>query len=86
MSTALKTGGAAGPSGLDASSWKHLCTSFQSSPDLCSALSSLSRRLCTSYVDPADLYPSHLIAIDKQPGVRPIGVGEVVRRIIGVVI
>ena len=83
----LKINGSAGPSGLDAAAWKRLCTSFQSSSvDLCSALASLTRRLCTSYVDPSGLYPllaSRLIALDKLPGVRPIGVGEVVRRLMG---
>ena len=83
----LKINGSAGPSGLDAATWKRLCTSFQSSSvDLCSALASLTRRLCISYVDPSGLYPllaSRLIALDKLPGVRPIGVGEVVRRLMG---
>lgn len=40
LSSALKTSGSVG---LDASSWKCLCTSFQSSSDLCSALSSPGR-------------------------------------------
>ena len=36
---ALKSTGSAGPSGLDASAWKRLCTSFQkSSKNLCNAL------------------------------------------------
>ena len=39
---ALKSTGSAGPSGLDASAWKRLCTSFQkSSKNLCNALASL---------------------------------------------
>ena len=47
---------------------------------------SLSRRICTEYVDHAGLQPiltSRSIAIDKPPRDCPIGVGEVVRRIIG---
>ena len=34
--------GAAGPSGLDAAAWKHLCTSFKkASSDLCDSLASI---------------------------------------------
>ena len=86
-SLVMQTNGSAGPSAMDAAIWKRLCSSFQtSSSDLCSALSSLARKIGTSYVDPSGLYPllaSRLIAVNKMPGVRPIGVGEVVRRIIG---
>ena len=49
----LKTDGAAGPSGIDAAGWRHLCTSFQSaSADLCSSLASVARQIAVSYVDP----------------------------------
>ena len=82
---ALRTRGAAGPLGLDALGWRRLCISFQgASNDLCDGLASVARRLCTSYVDPAGiaaLVAARLIALDKNPGVRPIGVGEVIRRI-----
>ena len=78
----LKTSGAAGPSGLDAAAWCRICTSFQrASSDLCDALSAVARRLCATFVDPAGLsafVSCHLIALDKCPGVRPIGVGETV--------
>jgi hypothetical protein len=83
---ALHTFGAAGPSGSDASCWKRLCTAFKrASDDLCLALSQFSKRLCTSYVDPVCLSPwlaCRLIALNKDPGVRPIGICEVVRRIV----
>ena len=78
--------GAAGPSGLDCSAWKRLCSSFKSaSSDLCEALASFAKRISTTFVDPKGLkafVACRLIALDKCPGVRPIGVGEVVRRII----
>ena len=52
---------------------------------MCKGLALVARRLCTSFVDPAgisDLVAGRLIALDKNPGVHPIGIGEVVRRII----
>ena len=84
---ALHTQGAAGPSGLDALSWRRSCTAFgQKSNDLCAALAAVARRISTTFIDPSTLltYTScRLIPLDKCPGVRPIGIGEVVRRIIG---
>ena len=86
-SVALQISGAAGPSGADARSWRLYCTSFGStSADLCHAISAFGHRICTSYVDPTGLtaYTAcRLIPLDKNPGVRPIGVGEVLRRIVG---
>ena len=85
-SAALNTKGSAGPSGLDAHCWRRLCTSFHSASwDLCHSLASLAKRLCTSFVDPKGLsafLACRLIALDKCPGVRPIGVCETARRII----
>ena len=87
QSTALKTEGAAGPSGLDAAAWRRLCTSFKSgSTELCDALAAVARRICTTYVDPSSLtafVACRLIALDECPGVCPIGSDEMVRRIIG---
>ena len=85
-SAALKVSGAAGPSGLDAHEWRRLCTSHRgASRNLCSSLASVARRLCSSFVDPISAGPllaSRLIALDKHPGVRPIGIGDTSRRII----
>ena len=53
---------------------------------LCNALAAVPRRLYTEYVDPTPLYAMiacRLISLDKRPGVRPIGVCETARRIIG---
>ena len=84
--TVLKMDGAAGPSGLDAAAWKRICTSFKTaSSDLCKSIASTARRLCSEYVDRtciSALVACRLIALDKCPGVRPIGVGETVRRVI----
>ena len=86
-SAVLRTFGAAGPSGIDAKGWRRMCTSFHSaSKALCDALALVARRLATSYVDPEGLEPftaCRLIPLDKCPGVRPIGITEVARRIVG---
>ena len=76
----------AGPSGVDAYEWRRLCTAFKgASTDLCHSLALMAQRLCTSYVDPKCVSPllaCRLIALDKSPGVRPIGIGDTARRII----
>ena len=85
-SASLSTTGAAGPSGLNAHCWRRLCTSFHAaSRDLCYSLALFARRLSTTLVDPKGLSSflgCRLIALDKCPGVRPIGVCETVRRIV----
>ena len=84
-SAALRMKGAAGPSGLDAYCWRRMCTSFKAaSNDLCHSLALFAKRLATSFVDPNGLsafLACRLIALDKCPGVRPIGICETVRRI-----
>ena len=86
QSAALKTSGAAGLSGLDAYCWRRLCTCYgTASSDLCQALADVAKRLCTSYIDPACIAPfvaCRLIPLNKNPGVRPIGIGDTARRII----
>ena len=64
------------------------CKSFKrSSKNLCESIATLTRRLCTEFVDPLtieSIVVSRLIPLDKSNGeVRPIGVGELIRRIIG---
>ena len=84
---ATRMSGAAGPSSADARDWRRYCCSFQRySDDLCDSLASVARKLCTTLVDPKGLeafVAGRLIALNKKPGVRPIGVGEVCRRIVG---
>ena len=85
---AKKVNGAAGPSGGDASLWHRLLCSkqFKKKPaDLCQALAVLSRKLNTETISPQHLrgfVAGRLIPLDKQPGVRPIGIGEIPRRIV----
>ena len=87
---ALRTKGWGGPSGIDANGFKRILASKsfkKSSSNLCDALATLTKRLCTEYVDPGSIeaiIANRLIPLDKGEGaVRPIGVGEVIRRIIG---
>ena len=49
-------------------------------------MAGVTRRLCTEYVDPGaigSLTACRLIALNKNPGVQPIGVAETLRRIMG---
>ncbi|CAB4007611.1 Hypothetical predicted protein, partial [Paramuricea clavata] len=85
---ALRTKGSGGPSGVDANGFRRMlaCKSFkQSSTRLCEVIARMTKTLCTQYIDPTTieaLIASRLIPLDKGEGaVRPIGVGEVIRRI-----
>ena len=87
---ALRTKGSGGLSGVDANGFLRMlaCKSFKkSSMNLCDSLATLARPLCTEFVDPLTIEPilaSRLNSLDKgNKDVRPIGVGEVISRIIG---
>ena len=87
QSMALKTDGAAGPSGIDAYGWRRLLAFFQrESTALCEAVAMVARWICQQFVDPAALQgftACRLVALDKCSCVWPIGIGEVLWRIIG---
>ena len=77
---------------MDTNGFKRIlvCKSFKRSSvhvNLGEYITTLTRRLCTAFVDQLTIEPfvaSRLIPLDKGNGeVRPIGVGEVIRRIIG---
>jgi len=56
------------------------------SRQLADAMAKLGRRIATEYLDPTILesfLANRLIPLDKNPGTRPVGVGEVSRRAIG---
>ena len=61
--------------------------SAKSGTDLCAAIAAMTRRLCTEFIDPLSIeaiLANRLIPLDKGEGaVRPIGVGEVMQRIMG---
>jgi hypothetical protein len=91
---AMYTKGAAGPSGLDALGWRHILVSKNygsTAKELRESIASMARNLATRKVEirkdgstGTEAYLScRLIPLDKMPGVRPVGIGEVIRRIIG---
>ena len=55
--------------------------------DLRKSLALLTRELCINEIEDAEsleaLLGCRLIPLDKNPGLRPIGIGETLRRIIG---
>jgi len=88
----IKTRGGSGPSGMDADGWRRIILSNcfgESSNEFCKALATATKKLCTSKDISSTLEPlvaCRLIPLDKNPGLRPIGIGEVLRRIIGKVV
>ena len=79
--------GSVGPGGCDSSHWQDVLLRFgTSSQHLRDAVAGLTRRLANSLIDwhlIQALLANRLIALDKSPGVRPIGIGETLWRIIG---
>ena len=79
-----------GPSGLDACEWRRILTHFnQTSIELCKTIAKLFYTIATKVLPHENLTAynsSRLIPLNKNPGVRPIGIGEVPRRIIGITI
>ena len=84
-----KTNGSAGPSTTDADFFQHILLhkNFKGAgQSLREELARFSRLVATEFIDPQIIQPylnSRLIPLNKCPGVRPIGVGETVRRIVG---
>ena len=71
-----------GVPGLDDNAWRRTCFSLNLHLMICiyQALAAVGRYLCSSYVHPEDLsafVPCKLITLNKCPGVRPIGIGEI---------
>ena len=78
--------GGGGPGGCDTSHWQDCLLRYGAhSERLRDAVASLARSLANtmlSWETLSALMAGHLIALDKYPGVRPIGVGETLRRIL----
>ena len=85
---ALKTQGGAGPSGLNADLMKNLLSSKKhgvQAKNLRIAISKLAQKLATENCQNLDAFTARrLLPLMKRPkGVRPIGIGEIINRIIG---
>ena len=86
--------GSGGPSLMDSKQWRRiLCSKHYKTEgkELREEIAIFARKIATEVLDPSTLEPytaCRLIPLDKAPGeielqIRPIGVGEVLRRIIG---
>ena len=86
---ATKTKGSAGPSGIDAEKYRRILCSKNFKAEgkvLREEIAVFTRNLLKIVYHPSFLegYTScRLIPLDKNPGIRPTGVGEVLRRIVG---
>jgi hypothetical protein len=95
---ALRTKGGSGPSGLDADGWRRILASNNYGTvniDLRRSFARVIQKLCIKKIEVDTLNSKtsieallacRLIPLDKNPGLRPIGVGEVLRRIAGKVV
>ena len=93
--TAKNLRGSGGPTLVDSESWRHfLCSKWlgKATVDLSQAVADLAKILCTEDINPdclTEYVACRLVPLDKgltkegNPGVRPVGVGEVLRRLIG---
>ena len=89
LKAASLTKGAGGPSQLDDEQYRHIQNSRKfkkENKELRKQLARLARLLASEIVDPCiveALAACRIIPLNKNPSVRPIGVGEVIHRIIG---
>ena len=90
LKAAMLMKGGSGPSDLDADGWRSMLTSREfgtSSTDLHKTFAQLIKKLCIEELETTTSLEAftacRLIPLDKKPGLRPIGVGKVLRRITG---
>ena len=87
---AVQTKCSGSPSRVDANGFRRILASKsykKSVTDVCAAIAAMTRRLCTEFINPLGIeaiLANRITSLDKGEGtVRPIGVGEVIRRIMG---
>ena len=89
---AVRTRAGAGPSGLNADRWRRILITKQfdnSSTDACTATAEVIKKLYTAekFSPSLEAYlMCRLIPLDKNPGLHPIGIGEILHQIVGKVI
>ena len=93
--TAKQMKGSGGPTLIDSDMWKQfLCSKAygNTTTGLCQAVADLTKILCVEEINPdclQEFIAGRLVPLDKgvtkegKPGVRPVGVGEVLRRLTG---
>ena len=92
LEAAKITQGGSVPSGMDAGGWGRVLVSRdygEAGNDLRKGIASLIKKICIKEIDVSSLPPlmtSRLVPLNKNPGLRPIGVREVLRRVIGKVV
>ena len=91
---ALRTKGGSGPSGMDADGWRRILASNSfgtASSDLRKTFTEFIKVICTKknfarrkyFITRCAFLACRLIPLNKNQGLRPIGVGEILRRIAG---
>ena len=92
LEVAKITQGVSGPSGMDADGWRQILVSKDYGDtvnDLHKAVTSLIEKICMEEIDDSSLsslMASRLVPLNKNPGLRSIGVGEVLQQVKGKVV
>ena len=92
LEAAKITQGDSGPSGMDADCWRRILVSrdyVDAGKDLRRAIVSLIKKICIEEIDDStlsSLITSRQVPLNKNPGLLPIGLGEVLRRVMGKVV
>ena len=83
----MRTHRSHGTSGRDANGWRRILTHFgQQSVEISKTIAKNAKKLATEELNPELMEPHNacrIITLNKNPGVGPIGIGAVMRKIIG---